>query len=89
MSWYAAQASNRGGTTVFRRAALFCKTAYLISVGVALGNADHKRAIVPVTKGAAALVPPNVSDWPSEPRLVISSPGALSPRLPAELARFE
>jgi hypothetical protein len=74
---------------VVRRIVWFCKTAYLTSVAVAVGKADHKRAIAPVTKGAAALVPPNVRDWPTAPMLVISSPGALSPRLPAELARFE
>ena len=35
--------------------------------------------MAPVTKGTATLVPLSVSDWPSEPRLVMPSPGALKP----------
>ena len=63
--------------------------ASFISVAVAVGNSDHSNAIAPVTKGAAALVPPKVSVSPSAPRLVILSPGAPNPRRPIELPRFE
>ena len=66
-----------------------CVTASLIRAALALGNCDHNKAIAPVTKGAAALVPPNVSGLPSVPRLVTFSPGAASPRLPMELPRFD
>ena len=83
------QASNTGGTTVVRRGPEAGVTASLIAVAVAAGNADHNSASVPVTKGVAALVPPNVSEGPFTPRLVISSPGAISPRLPSVLPRFD
>ena len=63
--------------------------ASLICAAVAAGNSDHTNAIAPVTKGTATLVPPNVTDWPSEPRLVMPSPGALNPPLPMELPRFD
>ena len=49
--------------------------ASLICAAVAAGNTDHSSAVAPVTKGAATLVPPSVSDWPPEPRLVMPSPG--------------
>ena len=45
---------------------------------------DNNNVMVPVTNGAAALVPPNVGALPLTPRLVTPSPGALSPRLPYE-----
>ena len=61
-----------------------CVTASLIWAAVAPGNSDQSSAIAPVTKGAAALVPPNVCGLPFVPRLVTFSPGALSPRLPIE-----
>ena len=64
-------------------------TACRTSVAVALGNSDHNSAIAPVTKGAATLVPLHVSGWPSAPRLVTASPGALRPRLPIALPKFE
>ncbi len=64
-------------------------TASFISTAVADGNTDHNSAIAPVTKGAAILVPPRVSGFPSAPRLVIASPGAHRPRLPTELPRLE
>ena len=64
-------------------------TASLISMAVAAGNSDHKSAIVPVTKGTATLVPLSVTRWPSAARLVMLSPGALKPRLPIELPRFD
>ena len=34
-----------------------CVMTSLIRAALALGNSDHNKAIVPVTKGAAALVP--------------------------------
>src|ERR1700674_5614506 len=64
-------------------------TASLMAVAVAAGNSDQSSAMAPVTNGAAALVPPNVSDLPSGPRLVMFSPGASRPRLPIELPRLE
>ena len=45
--------------------------------------------MAPVTKGAAALVPPEVTGFPSIPRLVTASPGAMSPRRAIELPRFD
>ena len=86
----AAQASNRGGTIVVRLGAYACVAANFTASTVAAGNSDHNSAIVPVTKGAAALVPPDVSDLPaSTPRLVMPSPGALKPRLPIEFPRLD
>src|SRR5260221_420038 len=87
MTWYAAHASNKGGTTADLLGTLI--TANLTSAAVALGNMDCNNAMAPVTKGAAALVPPNVGGLPLTPRLVMPSPGALSPRRPMELPRFE
>src|SRR5271166_534031 len=55
----------------------------------ASGNSDQSNAIVPVTKGAAALVPLKVRGLPFVPRLVIFCPGALSPPLPIESPRFD
>jgi hypothetical protein len=52
------------------------------------GKTDQRSATAPETNGAAALVPLSVCDWRSEPRLVILSPGALSPRLPMVLPGF-
>src|SRR6266702_5660277 len=49
-SWYAAQASNKGGTTVVLRCIETWVTAEFISVAVAAGNCDHKSAMAPVTK---------------------------------------
>src|SRR5215472_5153876 len=86
---YAAHASRRGGTTEVRRPTLVRVTASRISAGPASEKADHNNAMVPVTKGVAALVPPNVSGVPLTPRLVISFPGALRPRLPIEAPRFD
>jgi hypothetical protein len=45
--------------------------------------------MVPVTKGAAALVPLKVRGLPLVPRLVMFCPGALSPRLPIESLKFD
>ena len=45
--------------------------ASFIAAAEAFGNSDHSNAIAPVTKGAAALVPPKVNGLPSAPRLVI------------------
>ena len=64
-------------------------TARLTWAAVAPGNSDQSSAIAPVTKGAAALVPPNGCGLPFVPRLVTFSPGALSPRLPIELPKFD
>src|SRR5207249_4982921 len=83
------QASNNGGTIVVRRGAGAWVTAYLTSAAVAAGHSDHNSAMVLVTKGVAALVPPNVSGEPFAPRLVMSSPGAINPRRPSELPRFD
>ena len=66
-----------------------CVTASLMLAALALGNWDHSSAIVPVTKGAAALVPPNFCTLPFGPRLVMFSPGALSPCIPIDRARFD
>ncbi len=66
-----------------------CVTANLIRAAVALGNSDQSNAIAPVTNGAAALVPLNVTGFPSGPRLTMFSPGAASPYLPMELPRFD
>jgi len=56
---YEAHASNNGGTTDRRRAERLI--ASLMRAAVACGNRDHISAIAPVTKGAATLVPPEVS----------------------------
>ena len=66
-----------------------CVMASLTCAAVALGNSDHNKAMAPVTKGAAALVPAKVPGLPSVPRLVMFSPGAASPRRPMELPRFD
>ena len=58
-----------------RRAVCAWVAANFISVAVAVGNSDHNNAIAPVTKGAAALVPPRVSGLPLAPMLVISVAG--------------
>src|SRR5215468_6973825 len=74
---------------VFRLRTAACVTATLIWTALASGNSDQSSAIAPVTKGAAALVPPNVRGLPSVPRLVTLSPGALSPRLPIDPPKFD
>jgi hypothetical protein len=58
-------------------------------VALALGNIDHSRAIVPETKGTAALLPLNVAWPPDAARLVISCPGALRPLRPIEAPRLD
>src|SRR3954454_10885832 len=63
-------------------------TADLTCAASAAGNADHNKAAVPVTSGVAALVPLEVTGWPSRPRLVMASPGAITPRWPIELLRL-
>jgi hypothetical protein len=82
-------ASSKGGTTEARPRADVCEMASLICVAVAVRNSDHKRAIVPVTKGTATLVPPSVRGRPSALKLVMASPGAVNPRLPTDLPRFD
>ena len=65
------------------------RMADLIWFMSACGNSDHKSAIVPVTKGAAALVPPDICCLPFVPRLMIPKPGAIKPRWPMERPRFD
>jgi hypothetical protein len=64
-------------------------TANRIPDALAAGNCDHNRAIAPVTKGAAALVPENVCGLPFVPRLVMSMPGAIRPRPPIDFPKFD
>ncbi len=66
-----------------------CVAASLIWDAVAVGNSDQRRAMAPVTKGAAALVPLNFFGLPSGPRLVMPSPGALNPRRPIERPKLD
>jgi hypothetical protein len=87
--WWLAEASSNGGTTEARRGRFALVTASLICAAFAAGNSDHKSAIVPVTNGTATLVPPSVSGWPPVLKLVTPSPGALKPRLPIELPKFD
>src|SRR5689334_15203079 len=89
MAPYAAEASSNGGTTVVRLPAADRVSADLTSAAVAVGKADHNSAAAPVTNGAAKLVPLSVSVLPPGPRLVMRSPGALSPRRPIEPARLD
>src|SRR5215467_6611452 len=56
---------------------------------VASGNIERSSASVPVTNGVAALVPPEVNGFPSGPRLVTASPGAIRPRRAIELPRLD
>jgi hypothetical protein len=63
--------------------------AILRSDAVATENIDCNSAIVPVTNGAAALVPLKIGELPLAPRLVMPSPGAASPRRPIEFPKFE
>src|SRR5690349_17897880 len=88
-AWYAAHAFSSGGTTVVRLAPDAVVIASFTAAALAFGNIDSNNAIAPVTNGAAALVPPKAGDWPLIARLVILSPGALSPWRPIELPRFE
>ncbi len=74
---------------MLRARRLACLKASRIRAAPALGNSDQSRAIAPVTKGAAALVPQNVFDCPSVPRLAMFCPGAASPLLPMEPPRFD
>jgi hypothetical protein len=69
---------------VLRPPAWACMKAKRNWAAVAAGNSDQAKAIAPVTKGAATLVPPSVSGSPWAPRLVIWSPGARNPRRPIE-----
>jgi len=85
-SLYAARAFNIGGTIVWDLLGL---KANLISAAVASGNSDHKSAMVPVTKGAATLVPHILIDFPPGARLVMLLPGALRPYILMDLPKFE
>src|SRR5215469_15145864 len=53
------------------------------------GNSEQSSAIVPVTNGAAALVPPKLRGLLSLPKAATSTPGARRPRLPIEAPRLE
>ena len=64
MASYAAQAFSTGGAMVRRGGLPAWVTASLIWAALALGNSDHSNAMAPVTKGAAALVPPEVCGFP-------------------------
>ena len=88
-AWYAAHASNSGGTMLFLRRPLDRVTANLISPAPVFGNSDQSSAMAPVTKGAAALVPPKACSLPSALRLAMFTPGALSPCRPIDLPRFD
>ena len=55
----------------------------------AIGNLDHNSATVPVTNGTATLVPRSVREGPIALKLVMLYPGAIRPRLPIELPKFE
>lgn len=70
-------------------AANACNTAIRICDAGTLRNADHRSAIVPVTNGAAALVPVKVNVSVSVPRLVTFSPGAHNPLRPTEGPRLD
>jgi hypothetical protein len=83
------KAFSTGGTTLSRRVPSAYKTAYFKAEAVAVGNIDHNNAKVPVTNGAAALVPPKEAAWPSEPKLVMFSAGALMPQRPVERPKFD
>ena len=85
---YADQASSSGGTTVVRPCLSAFAIAHLTSAALALGNSDHKSAIVPVTNGAAALVPPKVTGCDSGPQTRDTDAGcaqALSPHRTAQI----
>src|SRR5690242_17167654 len=56
---------------------------------LACGNSDSSNAIAPVTKGAAALVPPDTCCPPFVARLVTPTPGAIRPRLPMDHPKFD
>ena len=86
---YAAHALSSGGTTVVRLVADAVVIALFTEAAVAFWKSDSNNAMAPVTNGAAALVPPNVGRLPLTLKLVIPCPGALSPRRPIELPRFE
>src|SRR5262245_59169686 len=77
-----------GGTmAALRTSALL--VANFAWAALASGNIDRSRASVPVTKGVAALVPPEVNGCPLGPRLVTASPGAIRPRRAIELPRLD
>jgi len=64
-------------------------TANAIWLASAAGNSDQSKATVPVTNGAAALVPLSIWDPPVAPRLVTLFPGAIRPFVPIERPRFD
>jgi hypothetical protein len=64
-------------------------TADFTSAVLASGNIDQSNAMTPVTNGAAALVPLEMIGCPLAPRLVMPSPGAMSPRRAIELPTFD
>ena len=86
---YAPHAFSNGGTTVVRLVPEAIVIASFTAAAVAVSKSDSNNAIAPVTNGAAALVPPKVGGLSFTLKLVTPSPGALSPRRPMELPRFE
>jgi hypothetical protein len=84
----AAHASSNGGV-IARDRLHDCVTACFMRAALAPLNSDQSNAIVPVTKGAAALVPPEVSDLSPGPRLVMFSAGAANPHLPIDLPMLD
>jgi hypothetical protein len=86
---YADQAFSIGGITLTRRREDAFVTTNLRSAALVFGNSDHNKAMVPVTKAVAALVPVSDKGLPSGPRLITSSPGALIPRFPISVEKLE
>src|SRR5262249_2429319 len=78
------QASSMGGTMAALRTSARV-VADFAWAALAPGKIERSNASVPVTNGVAALVPPPVNDFPSTPRLVTASPGALRPRRAIQL----
>lgn len=86
---YAAWALSKGGTTDLRRGARAANSECLTTDTLACGNRDSKSARVPVTKGAATLVPLEAMVCPPALRLTTSWPGAPIPLVPIECPIFD
>ena len=76
------------GIETLRRFDAICVRANRTSLALAAGKRDHSSAAVPVTKGAAALVPENSRKAPSGRRLRMFSPGARTPRTAMDRLTF-
>jgi len=85
---YADHESSSGGTIDRVRSGELNK-AWRMLAAVASRFKDHRRAMVPETKGAAALVPLCRVTPPSGLRPVMDSPGARRPRVAIECAKFD